>query len=272
MSAGNSDLLVDSLHAQLRALTERRQAWEHEVRTPLGIIRSNAANIRDGIDGPVSEDQAESIASVLAAVAQLERLLERDRYTKPNIPSITTDQIERRQGARLATGGAGRSQIQLGPLVREVVAQFAVAAEQEGVRLSFSCSDGLPPIWLDRVKITQLVSNLVGNALKHSQSADSVRVTVVAEPAGRVLTLDALRLSVQDSGKGIPVELLERIFERGVRGYSDRSAPPGRGIGLTVSRDLVAAHGGRLWAENVGEGGAVFHAVLPVDLRSRPRR
>jgi len=261
------DPLVESLHAQLRALTERRQGWEHEVRTPLGVIRSNAANLRDGIDGPLTDDMRESVGSILSAVMQLEGLLDRERFTSPNIPAVGAP--VRRSGGRHAQGG--RARVEIVPLVRRVVGQFAARAEREGVALTFSASAELPGIWLDEVKITQVISNLLQNALEHSKGADTVHVLVTDEPAGLTLPMAALRITVRDSGRGIPPELLDRIFERGVRGRSEETAPPGRGLGLTVTRDLVGAHGGRLWAENRREGGAAFHVVLPVDLRTGGR-
>lgn len=268
--ATDSSAVVESLQEQLRSLIERRQGWDHEVRTPLGIIRSNAANLRDGIDGPLTDDQRESVDSILDAATQLERLLERDRYTRPNIPALqgSLDTLRRqRRGARVTAGG-GRQRTELVPLVRGVLGQFAAQAASRGAELSFSASGAVPDVWLDPVKITQLLSNLVGNALKHTPPGSRVTVLLVDEPVGDVLAMPAVRLSVLDGGQGIPEELLERIFERGVRVFDGADAPAGRGLGLTVSRDLVAAHGGKLWAENRSRGGAVFHAVLPVDLRA----
>lgn len=267
-----SDGLVDTLHAQLRSLTERRHGWEHEVRTPLGIIRSNAANLRDGIDGPITADQGDSIESVLDAATQLERLLDREQFPRPNIPPIVlpNELPNQRRGTRVVEGGTGRALIHIVPLVRRVVAQFTATAERQGVALRLSAASDLPMIWIDEVKITQLVSNLISNALKHGGDARSIQVRVAGESVTGVIALHGIRLTVRDSGDGIREDLIERIFERGVRGYGDKPAPPGLGLGLTVSRDLVAAHGGRLWAENLPEGGAAFHAVLPVDLRSFP--
>lgn len=265
-----SDDLVDTLHAQLRSLTERRQGWEHEVRTPLGIIRSNAANLRDGIDGPITADQGDSIESILDAATQLERLLDRDQIPRPNTPPIVlpSEMRNQRRRTRVGEGGIGRTLVHIVPLVRRVVAQFTASAERQGVALRLSAASDLPMIWVDEVKIIQLVSNLVSNALKHGGDARSIQVRVAEESVTGAAEMYGIRLTVRDSGAGIREDLIERIFERGVRGYGDQPAPPGLGLGLTVSRDLVASHGGRLWAENLPEGGAAFHAILPVDLRS----
>jgi len=272
-SLPDSDELVDTLHAQLRSLTQRRHAWEHEVRTPLGIIRSNAANLRDGIDGPTTEDQDDSIRSILDAVTQLERLLERDRFSRPNIPAIVlpSERSNERRGGAVDERVPGRTLIHMVPLIRRVLGQFTAISERKGVAMEFSAAEDLPKIWVDEVKITQLVSNLLSNALKHGGDAASIHVRVAEESVIGSVAIRGIRLTVQDGGDGIRDDLIERIFERGVRGYGDDTAPPGLGLGLAVSRDLVAAHGGRLWAENLPEGGAAFHAVLPVDLRSWPR-
>ena len=100
-----------------------------------------------------------------------------------------------------------------------------------------------------------MVQNLVGNALKFTPARGSVRVLGGPDPedAGR------LRISVCDSGPGIPPEVRGRLFEKFVTGRQQR----GSGIGLSFCRLAVEAHGGRIWEENGAQGGAVFVFTLP---------
>jgi signal transduction histidine kinase len=102
-----------------------------------------------------------------------------------------------------------------------------------------------------------VVGNLLGNALRHTPPAGRVRVT--ARQRG-----NQIELSVADNGEGIPPELLDRVFERFFRVDAARTHNGGSGLGLTITRAIVEAHGGRIWAESAGPGrGARFVVRLP---------
>ncbi|HEX6361654.1 MAG TPA: ATP-binding protein [Albitalea sp.] len=142
----------------------------------------------------------------------------------------------------------------LAALVREVVEAQAAHAAAMHVRLDVRCEAPLPAVWLDRVQIAVVLRNLVANALDAArQSArPDAWVAVRAHADTRQLTVE-----VHDSGPGLPVEDVTRVFE------SRRSSKPGgMGIGLGISRAIVLAHGGRLWAEP-GPGGR-FAFCLPL--------
>jgi signal transduction histidine kinase len=139
-------------------------------------------------------------------------------------------------------------------------------AEERLQRLAAAVAPGLPPVSADRARVQQVLSNLVGNALKFTGEGGSVHVRTEALE-------DGVRISVDDTGPGIPPEHLGRIFDR--HWQATGTAHLGAGLGLAIARGIVEAHGGRIWAESeVGRGTSV-HFVLPAAdavRASRPAR
>jgi histidine kinase len=122
-------------------------------------------------------------------------------------------------------------------------------------------SPGLPRVLADEDRIVQVLTNLTGNALQHTP--ENGKVTIIASRAD-----GEAQISVHDTGIGIPPEHLPHIFDRFYRVDKSRSrrAGGGSGIGLTIARALVEAHGGRIWAESPGEGqGSTFTFTLPTE-------
>jgi signal transduction histidine kinase len=139
-------------------------------------------------------------------------------------------------------------------LVQEAVQSQAARALSSGIRLRAACEPGLPPVWLDPVQIGVVLRNLVANALDAALPATPDAGAAVVVTAGR-RDSDVV-VCVADSGPGLGPEEWSNVFE------SRRSAKPGgMGIGLSISREIVEAHGGRVWAEP-GPGGR-FYFSLP---------
>jgi signal transduction histidine kinase len=131
------------------------------------------------------------------------------------------------------------------------------AYQAKGVALQASIDRPLPQVSADPDRLGEVVGNLLGNALRHTPPAGRVRVT--ARQRG-----NQIELSVADNGEGIPPELLDRVFERFFRVDAARTHNGGSGLGLTITRAIVEAHGGRIWAESAGPGrGARFVVRLP---------
>ena len=131
------------------------------------------------------------------------------------------------------------------------------------VNATATIESSLPTFLGDRVQLQQVLLNLILNGCEAmSATAPPKRrlvLTAAADSAG------AVRFAVRDCGTGIPPEIIDRLFEPFVTTKSD-----GLGLGLSISRTIVTAHGGRLWAENNVDGGATFYCVLPVMDPSRP--
>ncbi len=224
---------------QLQATDARRRAFladvSHELRTPLSVIRGRAEGIMDG----VYPGDAEHVGPVLEAARTLERLIE-DLRT-------------------LALADAGgltlhREPVDIGVLVRETMATFDGAAADRGVQLDANVAADLPVVQADPGRIQSVLSNLITNAIRHTRSGGSVRVSV-GRAAG---TVD---VSVSDTGAGIAPDLLPNIFERFVKG----SSSSGSGLGLAIARDLVVAHGGRIEAKSQPGSGTTIRFSLPTN-------
>jgi histidine kinase len=114
-------------------------------------------------------------------------------------------------------------------------------------------------ILADEDRIIQVLTNLIGNALQYTPENGTVSVSIEREK-------NEARISVRDTGFGIPAEYLKHIFDRFYRVDKSRSrAHGGSGIGLTIAKHLVEAHGGKIWAESAGEDkGSVFTFTLPL--------
>ncbi len=189
----------------------------------------------------------------------------RERYLQ--IVSEETRRLERIVGdlldlARLEGGGTTMRQerVQVAALFDRVAARHERELRERGVRLEFRVNAGAEDITGDPDRLEQALQNLAANALRHTP--DGGRITVTSEPVG-----NAVRLSVRDTGPGIPDDHLPLIFERFYKADAARKAAGGSGLGLSIVKAIVERHGGTITARN--EQGAVFEIVLPRIASSR---
>jgi NtrC-family two-component system sensor histidine kinase KinB len=134
------------------------------------------------------------------------------------------------------------------------VTPFQSQAAKQSLELSCTVNDGLPPVHADPNKMTWVVTNLIGNALRYAKN----RIDVSAEKAG-----PWVHISVRDDGSGIPPKDQARIFEKFVQ-MRDGGKPGGAGLGLAISREIVKAHHGNIWVESEPGQGTLFTVALPV--------
>lgn len=115
-----------------------------------------------------------------------------------------------------------------------------------------------PMVIADRLRLEQVITNLIDNAAKYSPPSGCIKLTVETR-TGEIV------FSVSDEGPGIPTADMSKVFERFYRGGSDKTAGTGLGLGLAISRGIVSAHGGKIWIENSPGTGATFHFTLPLN-------
>ncbi|MBL8147662.1 MAG: HAMP domain-containing protein [Anaerolineae bacterium] len=212
----------------------------HELRTPLNNIRMTMEGLVDEVFTP----DIETFLDIQQEVSRLQRLV------------VQLEQLSKAESGQVALT---LQATEFGPFVRAICDRMDVQYESKGVELAFACDAGLPSILIDRDHMTQVAINLLGNALQYTPAGGKVTVQVVGDGA-------AIVTRIQDSGIGIPADELPRIFERFYRVDQSRSrSSGGNGIGLTIARQLVRAHGGTLQAESAGPGaGSTFTFTLPV--------
>jgi two-component system sensor histidine kinase BaeS len=211
----------------------------HELRTPISAIRGELEGMMDGLI-PVRK---ETLQSLYAEIGRLRSILEG---------------IEELSQAEASSLTLNRRRIELENFLRNIADRFAKVFHEKGVALSLDCAPGLA-VGADPDKLSQIVINLLSNALKATDSGGEVRVRAFAAPqpagAGPGPRVDIV---VSDTGRGIRAEDLPFIFERFYR-----SSEGGLGIGLTIVRELVEAHGGRVEADSVPGRGSTFTVSLP---------
>jgi two-component system, OmpR family, sensor histidine kinase BaeS len=211
----------------------------HELRTPLMILSSQLEAMEDGVMSLGSD----SIRSLQEETRRMSKLV---------------GDLEVLASADAAHFTLQKEQVDLAVLVAAVAGDFAQLFQAEAVQLETQLEPAI--VEGDPGRLRQILGNLLANALKFTPRAGRVRVRLVREVSRAVM-------NVSDSGPGIPQSELDRVFERFFRGHG--GAAGGSGIGLTVVRELVAAHGGEVSAANAGDGGAVFTVTLPLAAGNR---
>ena len=247
---GELALNFNRMAARLARTEEARREWladiSHEMRTPLASILAYA----EGLQDEVLPQEPETYAQIVREAHRLQRLVD-----------------DLHELSRLEAGAFTLERRALPPaqLVNDVFHRFAPTAASKGVNLRAETPAEVPSVWADEERATQVLSNLVDNALRHTPPGGQVTVRVVPPraPGGEK---DMVRFEVHDTGEGIPPEHLPHLFKRFYRVDPSRSRTRGgSGIGLTIARLLVEAHGGRIWAESPGKGqGSTFIFTLPV--------
>jgi two-component system, OmpR family, sensor kinase len=223
-------------------VTQRRFVADasHELRTPLAVMRAELeVALRDhdpaADASEVLDSAAEEVARMSKIVDDLLTLAHRDE----NRLELLLEPVD------------------LGKVASGVAVQLRPLAEAAGVQLSVEAPAGAV-VLADRARLTQVVTNLVDNAVKFTGAGGSVRVRVWEAD-------DGAGLAVADTGPGIAPEHLRRVFDRFYRLDAARSrARGGSGLGLAICRELVEAHGGRIWAESVVGAGSTFSLALPI--------
>jgi two-component system, OmpR family, sensor histidine kinase KdpD len=225
--ARRSDELKTAL---LRAVT-------HNLRTPLASIKASVSGLRQPDATFPDEDRAELLAEIEEEADRLDRLV--------------TNLLD---ASRLEAGGltVSRHPQDLAELVGAAVER--IQSRLAGRQVQVHIPEELPPVACDYAQIDQVVTNLLENALLHTPPGTPV--VARAERDNGVV-----RVEVVDRGPGIPAADRERLFHPFERG---RSRAPGTGLGLTIARGFVEAHGGQLWLEEGPEAGARFVFTLPL--------
>jgi PAS domain S-box-containing protein len=214
----------------------------HELRTPIVATQKALAVMMDKAAGPLTEDQA--------------RFLDIANRNLGRLSSLINDILD------FSKLEAGKMKIELvetsiGKVVDEACEGLVSWANSKDIRLIKNIQDNIPQVKADPNRIIQILNNLIGNALKFTPKGGSVTVEVISSDG-------SVRVSVQDTGTGIPKADLNRVFEKflqlGERRQSDVS---GTGLGLSIAKEIVELHGGKIWAESEQGQGAKFIFTLP---------
>ncbi len=212
----------------------------HELRTPISNIQGYLEAVKDGLLQP----DAATIEIIYQQAGHLVTLVEDLRVLA------------------LAEAGALRlefSEVSPAELIQNAAEAFQTRAAAKGIDLRLDVTSQLPLVIIDRTRVTQVIGNLLENAIKYSPEQTSVEVSV------RSPGPQSIRISVTDQGKGIEADELSQIFDRFYRVDPSRArATGGSGLGLTIAKQLVEAHGGSITVESRPGQGTCFSFELPV--------
>ncbi|MDD4981913.1 MAG: PAS domain S-box protein [Candidatus Omnitrophota bacterium] len=219
----------------------------HELRTPLTAIKEGISIVSDGSAGSVSEDQQEFLGIAKRNVDRLARLINE---------ILDFQKIE---SGKMVYNISENDIAVVGKEVQESMAPLALA---KGLTLGLNLTPGLPRVKFDRDKITQVLTNLVSNAIKFTESG---KVLISINPGNNII-----QVSVSDTGSGMRQEDIAKLFQKFIQleDLSDRKTG-GTGLGLAISKDIIDAHGGKIWAESEVGKGSVFNFILPIEERRR---
>lgn len=250
--AGRAALAIDNarLHQEAQqAIAARDEVLgivAHDLRNPLNTISLSAGLLLEAT--PTEEIRVKQLQLVQRSVDRMDHLIQ--------------DLLD------IAKIEAGRLSIEhkreeVAPIVEETREVFQPQAAEKSLRLEAELPLDLPPIYGDRQRILQVLSNIMGNAIKFTPEGG--RITIRAEATGT-----DVRFSVADTGPGIPEDEMEHVFDRFWQ--ARRAKKTGAGLGLAICRGIVEAHGGKIWGESRVGVGSTFYFTIPVAEAERRSR
>ena len=255
-SLQHSNKLLSEANQELREATQAKSEFmahmSHELRTPLNVIIGFSELMVDGVPGKVNREQKQSLNDILSSGQHL--------------LSLINDILD------LSRVEAGKMELRLSTFaIRELIESIRsvmltkIAQENQG--LDVEIEEGLPPVFADTDRITQVLTNLLSNGTKFTPDGGKLKIEVVRED-------NWCQVSVIDDGIGIKKADQERIFEPFCQLENPLTTEKGgTGLGLTIARQIIERHGGRLWVESEYGKGSRFTFTVPLaaDNEGNPR-
>lgn len=245
-------------------ITSRRRAEEESRLQRHELAHALRLNTLGQLVASMSHEMNQPLAAILSAAQAARRLLgtsepERDEVLHAALDYIVEDskraaQVIRRLRALFKNEHVERTAVRMNDIVMEAAGLVRGEAERRQVTIRFELAERVPVVMADVIQLQQVVLNVVINGIEAMAAADEPRemlVTTLEREPGLLV------LRVRDTGVGVPPEQLDKIFEPFVT-----TKPEGLGMGLSISRSIVEAHGGRMWASTNAERGLTVHVEL----------
>jgi signal transduction histidine kinase len=216
----------------------------HELRTPLTAIKGSVDNMLDGLTGDLNEKQSRYLTRIKSNTDRLARLIN-DLLDLSRIEAGITLQP---------------TNLRLAPLLREVAESLRPVAAVKRIIIAVESRDETVTAWADPDRISEILMNLLGNAIKFTPSDGKVTLSVEGRGA------DWVKIAVSDTGPGIPPEEANRIFDKFYQvPQLEKQKIVGTGLGLSITKALVEMHGGKIWLESEVGRGSIFSFVIPAE-------
>ncbi|OQX08939.1 MAG: PAS domain-containing sensor histidine kinase [Desulfobacteraceae bacterium IS3] len=218
----------------------------HELRTPLTSIGMSVEMLMERLSGQLNDKERKLLQAAYEDVQRLKALVN----DLLDLSKIEAGQIE-----------LAYEEAPVKLFCEKAISAMKFQADQKEIELSFNIQENLPEVKIDPNKITWVLVNLIGNALRFTNQKGHIQVS--ARQSG-----DHIHISVSDDGEGIPYEYQSKIFDKFVQVKSEKNSG-GSGLGLAISKEIVRAHGGTIWADSVPGKGSTFTFTAPVRNLSR---
>ncbi len=225
--------------SRFTALGEMASTLAHELNQPLTAAASYLNGARRLLDGGKATDIP----------------IARDAIDRAAEQALRAGQIIKRLREFVARGESDRQAENLRKLIEEASALALVGAKETGAHVSFVFDHDLDFVLVDRIQIQQVILNLMRNAIEAMQEVEKRQLIVSTRQVG----FETAEIAIQDTGPGIAPEIADKLFQPFMT-----TKPHGMGVGLSISRTIVEAHGGRLWAEPNPGGGTIFRLTLKI--------
>ncbi len=262
--------ILDQLKAEIaerlrmdKVKDELMNSVAHEMRIPVTVVRTAVGLLKEGAGGALNRKQQELVGLVDRGSARLKKILE-------SMLDLS----------RLESGNAVFSpeQVSLASLIGDIAGDFRILAKDCGIDVKEEMSENLPSVYADSESLRHILSNLLENALRFTDSRITIQARSVSEEIGNryghrslnqpVSALPAgeyVQVSVIDDGEGIPKEALNKLFAKFQQASRDpkRGEYKGTGLGLALCKETVEQQGGKIWIESEEGRGTAVHFVLP---------
>ena len=237
----------DSLRAA-RVRDRLIRGVSHDLKNPLAVIDGYAELLEMGLRGPIGEEQKQTIGRIRATVRSV---------------LATVNELVELSSAQAGLLRIDRERVAVGPLLRELVADYRSVAETAGLQLELVPVPDLPVLYTDRRRARQVLENLLGNAVKFTPQGGAIAVSAEVTDRPNARTHSWIAVHVEDTGPGIPPESLDSVFEEFVR-LENSAGTSGSGVGLAMARSLARAMGGDISVDSEVGVGSVFSLLLPI--------
>ena len=244
---------LEQANERLRDMDHAKSAFvsvvSHELRTPMTSIKGYVENMLQGLTGGLTEKQTHYLTRMKLNVERLTRLIN----DLLDLSRIEMGRLDLR-----------RTSLCVRDLSAEVVESCQPLAQEKGITLDVQHPPTLSPVLGDRDKLTQVLTNLIQNAIKFTPTRGQVRVEIRSRDDGYV------QVNVKDTGSGIPPDELDKVFQGFYRSAAAPVGAQGAGLGLTIAKNLVELHGGRIWVSSRVGTGSCFSFTLPIEISAGP--
>jgi signal transduction histidine kinase len=242
LSIDNARLYLESQQA-VRAREEVLAIVSHDLRNPLSAVSLGASLLL--MSDSMSDKDREQLDTIVVSAKRMNRLI-------ADLLDVTRLEGGKRLPVELGS-------VEVSDMLQEAEELFRAQAGAAQVSLVYHADENLPRVYADRHRVMQVLSNLIGNSMKFTPPGGRIEVAA-SRRDGKA------RFTVADTGPGIPKEHLSDIFSP--YWQAKRTERMGAGLGLSISKGIVEAHGGRIWVESDPGMGAQFYFTLPVDTSS----